>query len=163
MIYFQGNSLVKFEQKIGLLRTNYHLTRSRQKIGLLRINYHLTRSRQKIGLPRIIMENLKTLKSERKKLIKEIEKLKNRLYEVDEKIAKYEGTSKELESIRIESEDFTKDMKDRPKPNYKRNLDFNEEYEDRISKRQKRIGKEKIITPEIIEDSEFEDEQQEIS
>jgi len=54
-------------------------------------------------------------------------------------------------------------MKNRPKPNYKRNLDFNEEYEDRISKRQKRIGKEKIITPEIIEESEFEDEQQEIS
>jgi hypothetical protein len=108
------------------------------------------------------MEDLKVLKRKRKEIIKKIEKLRKDLNDVEDRIAEIEGIDKDVEDIREVSEKITKDIKKRPRPDYKENLNINKECEDRISKRQKRIDKEKIVSPETIEDSELEDEQQEI-
>ena len=97
------------------------------------------------------MEDLKVLKRKRKEIIKKIEKLKEKLNGIDDKIAKFEGTHKELENIKEVSEKITKDIKKRPRPCYKEN--FNLEQDERNVKRQKR----KKITPEIIQDEEMED------
>ena len=110
-----------------------------------------SRSKQNFGLLRITMEDLKVLKKKRKEIIKKIEKLKEKLNGIDDKIAKFEGTHKELENIKEVSEKITKDIKKRPRPCYKEN--FNLEQDERNVKRQKR----KKITPEIIQDEEMED------
>jgi hypothetical protein len=107
------------------------------------------------------MKNLSILKAKRKEIIKELERLdkerrlkQDELNNLDIKIAQIEGVPEELESIREESENFTRNIKKRPRKNYKE--DSNKEYKDRINKRQKRENGKMIISPEIIEVSEEE-------
>jgi hypothetical protein len=115
------------------------------------------RSKQKFGLLRITMEDLKVLKRRKKEIIKKIEKLRKDLDNVEDRITEIEGIDKDVEDIREVSENVTKDKKKRPRPSYKENSNL--ELEERTQKRQKRIDK--IVSPETMEDSELEDEQQE--
>src|SRR6266480_3474412 len=104
------------------------------------------------------MENLKILESKLAERSRREEELKSELKEVQDEInvleveiARIRGTPEELNDIRKESENFTKDKKKRPRPNYKEN--FNKEHEERTTKRQKRNK----ISSEIIQDKEMED------
>ena len=103
------------------------------------------------------MEDLKVLKRRKKEIIKKIEKLRKDLDNVEDRITEIEGIDKDVEDIREVSENVTKDKKKRPRPSYKENSNL--ELEERTQKRQKRIDK--IVSPETMEDSELEDEQQE--
>src|SRR5436305_716518 len=104
------------------------------------------------------MENLKILESKLAERSRREEELKSELKEVQDEInvleveiARIRGTPEELNDIRKESENFTKDKKKRLRPNYKEN--FNKEHEERTTKRQKRNK----ISSEIIQDKEMED------
>ncbi len=107
---------------------------------------------------RILEEEVKDLQNKLK------EKL-DRLHVVKGKIADKEGVPEDLEDIRPKSENFIKDKKKRSRPekgfyNEYNKGNYNQEYNQRINKRQKRIDKGKITSPKNIEDSESEDEQQ---
>ena len=98
-----------------------------------------------------MMENLKALKEKRKEKIKRIRRLENELKEerdelenLDIKIAEIEGIPDEIEDIREESENFTKNIKKRARPGYKNDLGFNKEQDERTQKRQKRNKVNKI-------------------
>jgi hypothetical protein len=118
-------------------------------------------SKLETGSLRITMKNLNILKTKRKEIIKELKRLdkerklkQDELNNLNKEIAQIEGVPEELESIREESENFTRNMKKRPRKNYRE--DSNEEYIDHINKRQRRKNGKKVISPEIIEVSEEE-------
>ena len=77
--------------------------------------------------------------------MEKIKELEVELNDVEDKIARIEGTNKDLENIREDSENITKDIKKRPRPNYEEN--FNMEQAERNIKRQRR----KKISPELIQ------------
>ena len=104
------------------------------------------------------LKPLETLKIKRKKVEKEIEELtdkleekRNELYVLDKEIAGIEGVPRDVENIRKEAENFTKDKKKRPRPSYENN--FNWEQGERTKKRLKEIKISKEKTQEISSES----------
>lgn len=104
------------------------------------------------------MENLKILESKLAERSRREEELKSELKEVQDEInvleveiARIRGTPEELNDIRKESENFTKDKKKRPRPSYENN--FNWEQGERTKKRLKEIKISREKTQEISSES----------
>src|SRR5436190_13634262 len=92
------------------------------------------------------MEDLKILKIKRKENTRRIRELKRKLKEeqkelndVNDQIAEIEGVPDEVNDIRSDAENFTRNIKKRPRPSYEES--FNEEQEGHTGKRQKRNEK----------------------
>jgi hypothetical protein len=111
------------------------------------------------------MENLKLLKEKQRRILKEIEYLEKELQKkrnewdnLDDKISRIEGISDEIEEIKENAKNFTRNKKKRPRPNY--TMNFNEEQETRTEKRRKRdnISLKENLSEEETQDDKTEDE-----
>ena len=79
----------------------------------------------------MMMSDLKTLEKERGKAIKREEELERELKRVraeindlEDKITRIKGISKEQKDIEKEAKGFTRDIKKRPRPSYENNFNW---------------------------------------
>ena len=110
------------------------------------------------------MENLENLKIKRERMLEKIDELKRKLKEEQDKlndlkdeIAEMEGVPEEMEDIREEADNFTKDIKERPRPTYKKSEETNMENNEVLEE----TNQENEIT-EIERDSEINTDEDEL-
>src|SRR5438046_930144 len=90
-----------------------------------------------------MMKNLENLRVKKKKLIRELNELREEVKEkqdeldkMEDKIARIEGAPGEMQVINEDAKSVIRNIKKRPRPSYKD--DFNWEQEECIEKKQKR-------------------------